>query len=84
MSRCSRAATTEILSLRAMNRATLARQLLLERSTLSVEAVLEHLVGMQAQTPHTAYVGLWGRLVGFRTRAARPIGWSIGRSSGWP
>ena len=27
---------------------------------------LEHLVGMQAQTPHTAYIGLWTRLVDFR------------------
>lgn len=55
-----------VLTQRALNRATLARQLLLERSGLSVTQVLEHLVGMQAQTPHTAYVGLWTRLAGFR------------------
>jgi hypothetical protein len=55
-----------ILTRRALNRATLARQLLLERSTMSVPEVLEHLVGMQAQTPHTAYVGLWTRLQGFQ------------------
>jgi hypothetical protein len=61
-----RAATSETISLRALNRATLDRQLLLRRSTLSVAATLEHLVGMQAQTPHTAYVGLWTRLADFR------------------
>lgn len=55
-----------VLTRRALNRATLARQLLLERSTMSVPEVLEHLVGMQAQTPHTAYIGLWTRLQGFR------------------
>jgi Winged helix DNA-binding domain len=53
------------MSLRAINRATLARQSLLERTDASVTTVLERLVGMQAQTPHTAYVGLWGRIVGF-------------------
>ncbi len=54
------------ISLRALNRATLDRQLLLRRSRLSVLTTLEHLVGLQAQTPHTAYVGLWTRLEGFR------------------
>jgi hypothetical protein len=54
------------LSLRALNRATLARQLLLERAAMSVVDALERLVGMQAQTPHTAYVGLWDRLIDFR------------------
>ena len=56
----------ETITTRALNRATLVRQLLLRRSTLSVLATLEHLVGMQAQTPHTAYVGLWTRLADFR------------------
>lgn len=61
-----RTATNKTIGLRALNRATLDRQLLLRRSPLSVLATLEHLVGMQAQTPHTAYVGLWTRLEGFR------------------
>jgi hypothetical protein len=56
----------DLLSLRALNRASLDRQLLLRRSSLSVLETLELLVGMQAQTPHTAYVGLWTRLEGFR------------------
>ena len=55
-----------ILSRRALNRATLARQQLLERSSMQVSRTLvEHLVGLQAQTPHSWYVGLWTRLVGF-------------------
>jgi hypothetical protein len=50
------------ISQRAVNRATLARQLLLERSTIDILAAVEHLAGLQAQTPHTWYVGLWNRL----------------------
>lgn len=61
-----RAAAGDVLSLRALNRATLDRQLLIRRSTMSVPEALERLVGMQAQTPHTAYTGLWTRLEGFR------------------
>ena len=53
------------LSLRAINRATLARQLLLERAALPVEAAVERLVGLQAQTTHSWYTGLWARLQGF-------------------
>lgn len=51
------------LSRRALNRATLARQLLLRRHDLAPLAAIEHLVGLQAQTTHTWYVGLWCRLV---------------------
>jgi Winged helix DNA-binding domain len=54
-----------LLDRRALNRATLARQLLVERSALDVPAVVEHLVGLQAQTPQTWYVSLWSRIVGF-------------------
>jgi hypothetical protein len=57
---------TQVIGLRALNRATLARQLLLKRSSLSVAATVEHLVGFQAQTPHTWYVGLWSRIEGFQ------------------
>ena len=56
----------EVLTRRALNRATLARQLLLERATLTPLATVQHLVGMQAQVPHNPYTGLWSRLQGFR------------------
>ena len=55
-----------VLTRKALNRATLARQSLLERSSRPVPEMIERLVGLQAQTPHTAYVGLWTRLVDFR------------------
>jgi hypothetical protein len=55
-----------ILSLRELNRATLARQMLLERETLSVHACIERLVGLQAQLSLPPYVGLWTRLRDFR------------------
>ena len=57
--------TQTVLSRRALNRALLARQLLLERSTMSPLAAIEHLVGMQAQLPTPPYYGLWTRLVDF-------------------
>jgi DNA glycosylase AlkZ-like len=58
-----------VLTLRELNRATLARQLLLERKRLSPSAVIERLVGMQAQWPPAPYVGIWTRTTSFRRQA---------------
>ncbi|HKV38663.1 MAG TPA: winged helix DNA-binding domain-containing protein, partial [Blastocatellia bacterium] len=55
-----------ILTLRDLNRATLARQMLLAREKLSVPAAIERLVGLQAQLSSAPFVGLWTRLNDFR------------------
>ncbi|WP_030451703.1 winged helix DNA-binding domain-containing protein [Herbidospora cretacea] len=54
-----------VLDTRALNRATLARQLLLDRADLPVLDAVAHLCGMQAQEPQEPFVGLWSRLRGF-------------------
>jgi hypothetical protein len=58
-----------VLTLRELNRATLARQLLLQRKRLSPTAVIERLVGLQAQWPSAPYVGIWTRTTSFRRDA---------------
>ncbi|HEX6417939.1 MAG TPA: winged helix DNA-binding domain-containing protein [Acidimicrobiales bacterium] len=54
-----------VLDRRARNRALLARQLLLERSPMAAAQAVEHLVGLQAQSPWSPYHSLWSRLEGF-------------------
>jgi Winged helix DNA-binding domain len=54
------------LTVRELNRATLARQLLLERETMSIPDAIARLVGLQAQMPSPPHVGLWSRLTEFR------------------
>lgn len=59
---------------RALNRALLARQLLMERSTLSIPAVVEQIGGLQTQYSPSGYVGLWTRLADFeRNRLTRSL-----------
>ena len=58
-------AEERVLTLRELNRALLARQLLLERRKLGVQQAVERLCAIQAQWPQSPYLGLWSRLTGF-------------------
>ncbi|MET9423290.1 winged helix DNA-binding domain-containing protein [Streptomyces sp. NPDC006540] len=48
-----------------LNRATLARQLLLAREPLDVAEGVRRVVALQAQQPVSPYIALWNRLSGF-------------------
>jgi hypothetical protein len=52
----------KVLPTRALNRALLARQYLLERSTLPLTRVVAGMGGVQSQYAPSAYVGLWSRM----------------------
>lgn len=53
------------LTPRQLNRATLARQLLLRRQPLAVQDAVHRVVALQAQEPASPYVALWNRIAGF-------------------
>ena len=61
----TRVSTAPVLSQRSLNRALLARQMLLERSRRPLPEAIHHLVGLQAQAPWSPYHALWSRLDGF-------------------
>jgi hypothetical protein len=58
-----------VLSSRELNRALLARQLLLERSPLPLPRALERVAGLQTQYAPSAYISLWSRLQDFQREA---------------
>src|ERR1700682_3521632 len=54
------------LTPRELNRALLARQFLLERSSLPMVATIERIGGLQTQYAPSGYIGLWSRMRNFR------------------
>ncbi len=55
----------QVLSRDRLNRATLARQLLLERAAIRPIAAIRRIGGLQAQEPASPYLALWSRLAAF-------------------
>jgi hypothetical protein len=55
----------DVLSLRALNRAVLDRQLLLRRADLPVVTAVERVLGLNAQGPNLPYLAVWSRLERF-------------------
>ncbi len=68
MKKTAPAAGTRITH-RALNRATLARQMLLRREKATPVAVVERVAGMQAQLARPPFVGMWSRVHAFSREA---------------
>jgi hypothetical protein len=54
-----------VLSRLELNRATLARQMLLGHETVALPKAIEALAGLQAQVPRAPFISLWSRIAGF-------------------
>jgi hypothetical protein len=59
------AADAPVLTLRELNRAALARQMLLKRESIPVVTAIERLAALQAQWAPSPYIALWSRLKDF-------------------
>jgi Winged helix DNA-binding domain len=68
-SRLYRVVTERTLTTRELNRALLARQFLLERSSLPLVGTIERMGGLQTQYAPSGYIGLWSRMRNFRRDA---------------
>lgn len=62
-----------VLTLRALNRAALARQLLLQREKVKPLDAIARIAGMQAQVPKPPFLGLWSRLAKFERDDLRKL-----------
>ena len=62
-------ADERLLSRQDLNRALLARQMLLERAPVTLPEALEGMGGLQAQYAPSMYIGLWSRVEGFEREA---------------
>jgi hypothetical protein len=70
----SRRSRADTLGPRELNRATLARQLLLVRDpAITPLAAIERLFGLQAQIPRPPFIGLWSRVPDFTTAALHQL-----------
>ena len=68
-----------VLTLRELNRAMLARQLLLERARIGVVAAIERLAALQAQWAPSPYLALWSRLEAFRREGLPAVNINIAK-----
>lgn len=62
-----------VLSVHALNRALLARQMLLKREKATPAEALERLVALQGQMPRAPFIGLWARLADFDPAVLRKL-----------